>query len=265
VLALAAVAAVLLLARDDDDGEIEQRRAAVSAYIVEVNTTQQALIVQLAQVSRAYRQLQLRERPVPGQLERVEAAEETLRRLRSRLAALDAPPEARALRVGLLELIDLQADLAAEVAGMVRYLPVQAAENRKLAAATETLRDALTDAKTGAAQREAFDVFRAALDSSAQTLEMASAPAVLEPSRTGEVKRLTRLATLARQIGQALENAEAEDVDRLFPQFVQTSASTGTTRAERDAVIAFNKKLAAVADQRAEVVRERARIDLNLR
>jgi hypothetical protein len=265
VLALAAVAAVLLLARGGGDDRIEQRRAAVSAYIVEVNTTQQALIVQLEQVSRAYRELELRERPVPGQLERVEAAEETLRGLRSRLAALDAPPEARTLRAGLLELIDLQAELAEEVAGMVRYLPVQAAENRKLAAATETLRDALTDAKTGAAQREAFDVFRAALDSSAQTLEQASAPAVLEPSRTGEVKRLTRLAALAEQIGQALEDAEAEDVDRLFPQFVQTSASTGTTKAERDAVIAFNKKLAAVADQRADVVRERARIDLNLR
>ena len=216
-------------------------------------------------MSRAYRELQLRERPVPGQLERVEAAEATLRRLRSRLAALAAPPEARALRVGLLELIDLQAELAAEVAGMVRYLPVQAAENRKLAAATETLRDALTDAKTGAAQREAFDVFRAALQRSARTLDEASAPDVLEPSRTGEVARLERLATLSRRIGRALEDAEAEDVDRLFPQFVQTSASTGTTRAERDAVIAFNKKLAAVADQRAEVVRERARIDLNLR
>ncbi|HSO01886.1 MAG TPA: hypothetical protein VLS46_05125 [Gaiellaceae bacterium] len=216
-------------------------------------------------MSRAYRELQLRERPVPCQLERVEAAEETRRGLRSRLAGLDAPPEARALRAGLLELIDLQAGLAAEVAGMVRYLPVQAAENRKLAAATETLRDALTDAKTGAAQREAFDVFRAALQRSARTLDEASAPDVLEPSRTGEVARLERLATLSRRIGRALEDAEAEDVDRLFPQFVQTSASTGTTRAERDAVIAFNKKLAAVADQRAEVVRERARVDLNLR
>ncbi|HEX6131685.1 MAG TPA: hypothetical protein VF044_08120 [Actinomycetota bacterium] len=265
MLALAAVAAVLLLARDGDDDEIEQRRAAVSAYIVQVNTTQQALIVQLEQVSRAYRELRLRERPVPGQLERVEAAEETLRGLRTRLAALDAPPEARTLRAGLLELIDLQAGLAAEVAGMVRYLPVQAAENRRLAAATETLRDALTEAETGAAQREAFDVFRAALQRSARTLDEASAPDVLEPSRTGEVARLERLATLARQIGQALEDAEAEDVDRLFPQFVQTSASTGTTKAERDAVIAFNKKLAAVADQRAEVVRERARVDLNLR
>jgi hypothetical protein len=255
---------VLLLARDDDDGT-DERRAAVAAYIVEINTTQQALIVQLEQVSRAYRELQLRERAVPGQLERVEAAAETLRGLRTRLAGLAAPPEARALRRGILELVDLQAGLADEVAGMVRYLPVQAAENRKLAAATETLRDALTAAETGPAQRQAFDVFRAALERSARVLEAASAPDVLEPSRTGEVARLERLATLARQIGRALEDAEAEDVDRLFPQFVQTSASTGTTKAERDAVIAFNKSLAAIADKRAAVVQERARVDLNLR
>ena len=237
----------------------------MAAYIVEVNTTQQALIVQLEQVSRAYRELQLRERAVPGQLEGVEAAEETLQGLRTRLAGLAAPPEARALRAGILELVDLQAGLAEEVAGMVRYLPVQAAENRKLAAATETLRDALTAAETGAAQRDAFDVFRAALERSARTLERTSAPDVLEPSRTGEVARLGKLATLARRIGQALEDAEAEDVDRLFPQFVQTSASTGTTKAERDAVVAFNKRLGEISDQRAAVVQERARLDLNLR
>jgi len=265
VLALAAVAAaVLLLGRGEGDGT-EARRAAVSAYIVEINTTQQALILELERVSLAYRQLQLKAEDIPGQLAKVEAAEATLRRLRSRLEQLRAPAEARKLRAQLLELVDLQAALAAEVAGMVRYLPVQAAENDRLAAATKVLRDALAEAKSGLSQRQAFDDYGAVLRASVRRLERASAPAVLEPSRTGEVARLQKLAALSRQLGGALEEQRAEDVDRLFPRFVQTSASTGTTRAERQAVIVFNRRLVAIGKQRTAVAAERTRLDLALR
>ena len=136
LLALAVGAAVVLL-RDSGDDETQARRDAVAAYIVEVNKTQQSLVVELESVSRAYRGLQLKAKPVPGQLEKVDAAEQTLRTLRGRIAALSAPAEARKLRVELLRLIDLQSELAHEVSGMVRYIPVQAAENRKLAAVTK--------------------------------------------------------------------------------------------------------------------------------
>lgn len=264
VLAIAVLATVLLLDRRGDD-ETDERRAAVSAYIVKVNTTQQVLIVELERVSLAYRQLQLKAEDVPGQLAKLEEAEATLRGLRSRLEQVRAPAEARKLRAQLLELVDLQAALAGEVAGMVRYLPVQAAENDRLAAATKVLRDELAEAKSGASQRQAFDDYDAVLRAAVRRLDRASAPAVLEPSRTGEVARLKKLATLSRQLGRALEEQRAEDVDRLFPRFVQTNASTGTTRAERQAVIAFNRRLEAIGKQRTAIAAERTRLDLALR
>lgn len=264
VLAIAVLATVLLLDRRGDD-ETDERRAAVSAYIVKVNTTQQVLIVELERVSLAYRQLQLKAEDVPGQLAKLEEAEATLRGLRSRLEQVQSPVEARKLRAQLLELVDLQAALAGEVAGMVRYLPLQAAENRKLAAATKTLRDQLAGATTGAAQRDAFETYRTAVLTSVGLLERATAPDVLEPSRTGEIARLERLAGLARQLGRALAEQQAQDVDRLFPRFVQTSASTGTTPAERKAVIAFNRRLRVITEQRTAVTRERAQLDISLR
>lgn len=259
------LAAVFVLQRRGGDDDAEERRAAVSAFIVEVNTTQQALILELERVSLAYRQLQLKAEGVPGQLAKVEEAEATLRRLRARLGQVQAPVEARKLRAELLELVDLQAALAGEVAGMVRYLPLQAAENDTLAAATKVLRDALAEAKSGPSQRQAFDDYDAVLRASVRRLDRASAPAVLEPSRTGEVARLKKLATLSRQLGRALEEQRTEDVDRLFPRFVQTNASTGTTRAERQAVIAFNSRLEAIGKQRIAIAAERTRLDLALR
>lgn len=265
VLAAAAAGAGFALARDEDEDETAVRRDAVRAYIADVNMTQQASILELERVSTAYRELKLGPKVDEKQRRRVEDAEASLRLLRGRLAALETPPEARALRRELLELVDLQIVLAAEVAGMVRYLPVQAAEGRRLASATDTLRERLEDATTGEGQRDAFVVYRRVLLASAKALRAASAPEVLEPSRTGEIERLERLAALAQELGEALEGSDTEDVDRLFPQFVQTSASTGTTKAERAAVVAFNARLKRISDERAEVVAERSRLDLSLR
>jgi len=264
VLACAALAAVLLLGRDGDD-ETDERRAAVSTYIVQVNTTQQALIVELERVSTTYRQLQLKPDEDPRQLQRVEGAARTLRRLRSRLAELVAPTEVRTLRSRLLRLVDLQIALADEVAGMVRYLPVQAREARSVAAATKRLRDDLGDATTVEAQRRVFVAFEEGVRPSVARLRSATTPAIFEPSRKGEVTRLTGLLLLSRQVRVALEKQDAKEIDRLFARFVQTSASVGTTKAERDAVIAFNKRLSAISKARSAVAAERARLDLVLR
>ena len=263
VLALA-VGAVVVLLRGEED-ETQARRDAVGAYIVEINQTQQTLIIELTSVSRAYRDLELKERPLPGQLEKVEAAERTLRNLRTRLATLSTPGEARPLRAELLRLIDLQSELAHEVTGMVQYIPLQAAENRRFAAATGKLRDGLEGAKNGAAQRKAFATYRAAVLTSAGRLERAPAPAVLEPSRREEIARLERLAGLAQQLGRALAGQQAEDVNRLFPRFVQTTAATGTTPAERKAVIAFNRRLRGITEQRSTVNTVRAKLEFELR
>lgn len=265
VLALLVLAvAGVVLARGGED-ETKARRDAVAAYIAQVNITQQSLAVELERVNRAYRDLRLSGRADPKQLARVERAERTLQGLYARLEALPAPVEARTLRRLLLRLVDLQAGLAEEVAGMARYIPFQASENRKLAAATRTLRAALGAATTGPEQRRAFAAYDAALRGAVKRLEASSAPAVLEPSRAREIERLGQLAGLSRKLGAALEAQRAAEVDRLFPRFVQVSASTGTTRAERDAVVAFNRRLAAITDQRQALVAERARIDLELR
>lgn len=264
LLALAAGAAVVLL-RDGGDDETQARRDAVAAYIVDVNKTQQTLIVELEKVNRAYRELDLKGDPTPAELEQVDHVERTLNQLRSRFTALEVPVEAKQLHLELLHLVDLQAAFAHEMAAMVRFLPIQAREHRKLAAATAKLRVALVKKSTVATQGAAFDEYRAALRASVLRLEQVEAPPVLEPSRTGEIARLTRLGSLANALGDALRKQQADKIDRLSRQFVQASGTTGATRAERNAVIAFNRRLAAIGKQRVAVNAERNRVDVALR
>jgi hypothetical protein len=263
-LALAAGAAVVLLQGGGED-ETQARRDAVAAYIIEVNQTQQKLIVQLESVNRAYRELDLKHNPTPAELERIDSVERTLKQLRSRFTALEVPVEARKLQLELLHLVDLQAAFAHEMATMVRFLPIQAREHRKLAAATAKLRGALVKKGTVATQGAAFDEYRAALHAVVLRLEQAEAPPVLEPVRTGEVARLTRLGFLTKELADALRKQQADRINRLSRQFAQTSGTAGATRAERDAVIAFNRRRTAIGKQRAAVNAERNRVDLKLR
>lgn len=263
-VAVAAVALLYLAGREDGDDTAE-RRAAVTSYVVRVNTTQQALAVELDRVSGAYRELDLRGGKAAGQLRRVEAAEASLRRLRSRLARIEAPPEARRLRALVLGLVDLELDFAAEVTGLVRYLPLQEREGRRLVAASARLNRELEAAGDAAAQRAAFDRYRVALGAIAKRLEQAPAPAVLAPARADEVARLRRLRARSLEVARALEGQDAGEIDEAFRAFVRSSAATGTTRAERAAVVAFNSRLEEINERRVAIAAERNRLDIALR
>lgn len=263
-LAVVAVVVGVVLTREGDD-ETEERRKAVAEYIADVNTVQQASILALERVGETYRELRLRPEDDAEQLARVREAERTLRETRARLAAVTAPADARGLRRRLLQLLDRQVALAAEVRGMVEYLPLQAREAGDFAAASRRLNSGLAAATTAPAQQAALAAYVRAIDAIAARLERADVPEVLEPSRVEEVRRLRRLVRDARLVSEALAGQDAAEVDRRFREFLRTNADVGTSRAERAAVVAYNRRVGLVADARERVAQERERIDLALR
>ncbi len=264
VVAVLLAAAVAVGIRSFGDDTESPDRLAVRQYIVEVNTTQQTFVLQLDQVSTAYRTLRLGSSAPAAQERKVERAEATLVRLRSRIAALPTPPAAARLRARLLALADLQVGLAREVTAMAHYVPVQAAEGKRLVASTRRLRAALDAAGSGAAQAEAFTTYGQEVAAAARRLGRADAPPVLEPGHREQVARLQRLASLARKIAAAFRAGTTAEVNRLFTQFARVTADTGTTPAARRAVIAFNAQLAAIGEQRAAVDAERRRLSVSL-
>lgn len=263
-VALAACVAVGVVLLKGGDDATAARHAAVAEYIVEVNKTQQTLILELEQVNTVYRKLRIQAKPTPGQLARLEASSGTLAKLRAEIGSLPAPPEAVALRAELLKLLDVQIAIAGEVTGLVRYLPLETTAQRQFAAATVRLRKDVSGAGTAADQDAAFTRFRAAILPIAARLERAKAPAVVEPSRVAEVARLRALVTIAEQIRLALAERRVKDVEALFGHFARTSGATGTTPAERAAVIAFNRRLGTIVEQRQRLSKERVRLENEL-
>jgi hypothetical protein len=261
-VAAAVVGGVVLLRGDGDAKAV--RHAAVTQYIVEVNKTQQTLILELGQVSSVYRKLRIQAKPVPGQLDRLEASSGTLAKLRTKIERLPSPAEAAKLRAELLKLLALQVAIADEVTGLVRYIPLETTAQQQLAGATGRLRQELGAAGTAAEQEAAFDSYRTAIAGIATRLSRADAPAVVEPSRVAEIARLRALIEITKEIGRALGERRVKDVEALFGQFARTAAATGTTPAEREAIVAFNRRLKSIVDQRQRLSAERVRLQNEL-
>ena len=259
-VAVGAAAAGVVYAQSRDDDRPD-RRPVIAAYIADVNMTQQELVLELTRINEAYAALKLRTAALRKQNAKLAKSERTLATLRERLGELTPPVEAANLHEALLGLLDLQVAFAAEVAQLGRYVPVEAAEQQKVVVATQALSKALSGATTAAAQQAALGRYARAIDIVATTLDEAEAPPVLEPSRSNEAKRLRRLVALARRLSSSLTGGTPEQVDRLFRSFAQTTAATGTTLPERRAVIAFNRRLRGIADQRAVVNEQRVALN----
>jgi hypothetical protein len=260
---VAGVAAALLLAalgaeallRDGGDDE----RAEVADYIVGVNRIQGGMAGELTRVNRAY--ASFRAAPSKRQIAELREAEQTLAVVAQQIRALHVPEDAARLHKELLRLLALQADFARELTQLAEYLPRLSDAQRELAPAGARVQRELAAATTPAGQARAFGRYAAKLDQVAKSLERLSAPPVLEPARRAEIARLRELAKLSARLRTAIDEQQAAEVRRLSADISRVAAVRGATRAERDAVIAYNDRLKAIGAQRRAVERERTRLD----
>ena len=198
---------------------------------------QRTLIITRA-TDRAYHDLDLEGEAGAGSAREGRSGRKKLRNRRTPLATLGTAGRRRKLRAKLLEPSSSSRSSPTEAAGMVRYILLQAVENG-VRGRHQELRNGLEGAEDGAADGSCSRaVGLRCLRPPGGSKVGASAPAVSSPRR----KRSRAAPTargLAQQLDQALERSASRTSTRLFPRFVQTSASTGTTPAERKAVIAL--------------------------
>ena len=164
----------------------------------------------------------------------------------------------------LLRLVALQSAFARELTQLAEYLPRLSDAERDLAPAGAQVRRELAAATTPAGQARAFGHYAATLDRVAKSLERLSAPRVLEPARRAEIERLRGLAALSSELKTAIDEQRAPAIRRLSADIARAAAIHGATRAERDAVVAYNDRLKAIGAQRSAVERERRRLDREL-
>ncbi|MES1247151.1 MAG: hypothetical protein ABUS54_05705, partial [Actinomycetota bacterium] len=123
VLGVAAAAAVTAAIVVSLPHHHHTARDDVSAYIKQVNDVQLQLQRRLASVNVAYLHFTQSKTLGAHEVAQLEAAQATLGRLRSRLAAVQPPAAATKLRTLVLRLVKQEAEVTGEVAHLAQFLP----------------------------------------------------------------------------------------------------------------------------------------------
>ena len=215
---LAAAAVALALVATGCGGS--SRRHAVAQYVDSVNVIQGELAAPLLEVSKANRDF-AKPHSNPAAIERrLRKSATAIDRDARRLAALEAPVEARRLRSLLLQLAQREAALAREVAGFAAFLPTFQATLRPLAPAGAALKKALAKKGTRAAKAAALETYGSTLSAVLERLGRLSPPPVSLPVYTTQLATLKRVRVDLRRAG-ARASREAQQRPAAAPARLQ--------------------------------------------
>jgi hypothetical protein len=242
-------------------GGAPDRRAAVNAYVVEVNRIEARSAPAFGAADTAMRRFNVSP-PPRDQDRRLTAAVVAISAAGVSLRRLDPPPEARQLHRDLLLLYTRQARLAQEVRGFARFLT---AAQHTLARAQRRVAG-----RAGSAGRQltAEAVVRHADTVRATAAELAGLvpPPALRPWRADQVRWLRAVATEARRLATALRARDAAAAEVLAVRYrAVAAASPGVTAAQRHALLAYNARVRAISLLRERIASVQVALDRKLR
>jgi hypothetical protein len=240
-------------------------RDDVSAYIEEVNETQRDFSVRYGSIDRTFREFRLSPAAAEKQLPKLEEAARTMRQIRLRVAAIDAPDDAASLRARLLAFLRQQEAVANELVDVARYMPKLRTAEAPLAAASRRLRAQLRTAGSVDAQGVAVQRYAVELRRIADRLDEVDAPPLLEPSRNAYAKQLRAYASSSEALQRAITANDQEAVNRAIRRMgLAAEAPPGTFRAQQDAIKAYNERVKRINALGIALERERLRLEREL-
>jgi hypothetical protein len=263
VLALWVVAALLaaglagywLIPRDEPRDDVAQ-------YIEQANETGTKFAEQYGDVTAAYRGFSTDPAKAGSQARRLSLAARRLTALRQELQALEAPPEARRLRLRLLAFYRQQEAVALELAQITAFFNRLAAAERPLARASNSMRDAMTEATTPQEQAAALARYGDALTSVRKQVAAVPAPGILAPTKRAETSRLQRTVASVRDVEASLRANDRVGLQQAVQRLGQVGG--GGAAAVRAAILAYNRHVADIKRLGAAVEKERLRLDREL-
>lgn len=250
---LAAAAAVALVGCG---GAKDARRHDVNRYVDQVNRIElhAAPAWQRAQV--AYQKLgsgQL----TTKKLRELAAAPAAIRQLRRRVAAVDVPPAAAALRTSLLRLLDAEASFADEVARFGNYTVKVAKLEAELGADTRALSKALARSRRGAEQEQVLKHFATQVAGLEQRISLLDPPQALAPWDREQRARLRTLRAGANELASSLARGDRVSAGHGLTQIRNATSQSPVTTADHAAVAAYDARLAQLRKLAADVARRR--------
>lgn len=262
-LVLLAVAAVLVAA---GCGGHSQRKA-IAGYITSVDSVERSMAAPLQEVSVA-NQSYARNQTNPHLKRKLAASVATLRRLRRRLARVQAPPEATHLRALLLTLVDREIALAVEeqqlAAFVPRYrdalVPIQRASDSLKTELASSAKGAAAAKKLNAAKADALDAYAGTLANVATSLRSLDPPPVWRPTYEQQLASLADLRSASSALAAAIRANSAAAVPHLLERFDAAAVenrSVGAQKREIAAVTRYNRRIHAIARLAKRVQLER--------
>ena len=253
-------------------------KVQVAAYVKKVNVLEGRLQAPLQAVHQTVGSV-LPQTGASAREQKLIGAWRQIVSIRSSLAALRAPAAAMRLRVLLLLLADSQANLALQQAQLAGFVPAFSAALKPLAPATLHLQGVLrlTQAPGAAAaavaalyarKADALRSFQATTGRLVGRLRRLTAPRLLEPSYRAELEALRAMASAAGQLATALTAGQTSRFAPLLGAFDAAAAAPGTTaaqRAQRAAVVAYDRQVAQLSQIELDAARERLRLTNALR
>ena len=233
-------------------------RDDVADYIRRVNAAQVASARDYRVVDGAYRSFSLRPERLRRQVPKLRHAADELTRLRVRTARIAAPPQASALRLGLVAYLRKQESIARDLVGLALYFPRLTAAEQPLPAASKRMQSALRGGRSGAEQAAALGAYADALDRVGRTLDGIRPPALFERFHRTQVERVRRSASLVRGRGRGLAANDRPAMQAAIANLGKVNS--GSSDAARRAILAYNKELTDLHALAAAVERERKRL-----
>ncbi len=294
VAAAGAVAAAVIVTLANHSSGPSKQRAAVTSYITRVNGLEQRMQTPLAHVLTAYRNFAhptAKHRDSSGELRR---AEGTLRQLEARIAAIDAPPEAKRLRARLLTLVTMERGVTHEVDQLAvfapRYSALLADANEagvKLGKALATTKlphphqlrgtkaqiaaaqHAYATEAAGAAahQAGAIEAYDASLRSVVARLRRLTPPPAYRPSFRARLEAFKVSASSGENLASVLRSSDRSNVAVLGRKFTSSSRiaqSLSAQKAEIAAIRSYNRRARAISAAAGNVQTEVARLNRTL-
>jgi hypothetical protein len=258
--AAAVVAAVALTGCGSDE---DDRRSSVNAYIDKVNATQRDAFAEWNRATTAYAAVG-RGELTDRQLRNLAEAPRTIRTLRTRIAGLTPPDDAKLLRKRLLRLLDLQANVAAEVSAFARYVEAVSPLEEQVARETLRLRATLQRARTAQPEEEALTQYASRLDDVQERLGQLQPPPALAPWHADQVARVSALRNGARSAARGVVKADLALIREGVAVLTDAAVGKGVSAADRAAIDAYNRRLIEIRKAAGAVAREQTRLSREL-
>lgn len=287
VVAAGAVTAAILVSLPHHESA---RHKALAAYIEAVDGVQGRMIVPLSRVTSAYQSIGSAKTMTPRTRAQLVQAEKTLRTLRRRLAALDAPRDAVRLRADMLRLVAGEVEITHEVNLLARFSPAYRSALAQLQRASKSLGVALAaidvptqhavrgtrkqiaeaqaafaaaSDRAAGAQADAVDAYDGVVSATLARLGRLSPPPSLAPAFRSERQSLASTRRAGQRLAGALRSTNRSDVPKLARAFTVATRSSQTAaaqRAEIAAVKAYDARVRGLEARATAVQQEVARL-----